>query len=216
MLELRKVTLDADYAKKWNEHCTDFVKLYKDGVKVSDTLYRVGGIGSSQPKDGYYLLLKYVEEYYEDKITNDVKRKPHLAGYWCILNTEGVEKIVAKERFKNLWLAGGVIYSQDSNYYNIETKGFYCRTNSVMGTDDFLFLENKWDDNESKRGVIIIDKADGTYTLFPEKKKVAARVPFTPTPMYRMNWKHFKFAISPYVILVALIFLAYFLLQIFA
>lgn len=44
MLELIPVTLTPEYSKKWNVNKTmsDFMNIYKDGVKVSDTLYRLG------------------------------------------------------------------------------------------------------------------------------------------------------------------------------
>ena len=51
MLELIPIQLNDEYRKKWNVHNSDFKLLYKDGVKVSDTLYRVGGFGANLNDD---------------------------------------------------------------------------------------------------------------------------------------------------------------------
>lgn len=168
-ITLVPVALDEEYAKKWNtEHCRDYVHVYKDGKKVSDTLYRVGGFGGDI-ETPYFLLLKYIEEYYEDNITKIKKDKPHLAGYWCIINSDGKEMVVF-DSFKTPYLHGGVTYSVDSNYYNIETGELYGNSHGgTMGTDEFLFLNNRYDKDHSRRGVIKINKHDGTYELFPEK-----------------------------------------------
>lgn len=164
MLEFRPVKLDQKYAKKWNNTSTDFIHLYKDGVKLRDTLYRVGGMGANT-KDGYFMLLKYTEAFYEDSITSDPKRKPHLQSSWCILNTDGIEKVNFKP-FSNVYLTGGQVYSIDQNYYNIETNKLYCKSYYAIQSKDFIFLENKYDTDVSKRGVLKINKHDGTYELF--------------------------------------------------
>lgn len=166
MIELKPVTLDKEYAKKWNEHCTDFVHLYRDGAKVSDQLYRRGGLGG-EFKDGYILLLKYTEDLYNDSITKDKARKHHLKGCWCILDEKGVEKVINKP-FEYLNHNGGQIYSIENDYYNIETKELYCKAYGSMKTKDFIFINNAYDKDKSKRGVMKINKWDGTFELFQE------------------------------------------------
>jgi hypothetical protein len=163
-LELRPATLDDEYRKKWNERKYDFVNLYKNGKKISDTLYRVGGFGVKL-EDDYFMLLRHVEVKYDDSITKDEDKKNHLESQWCILDKNGLEKVNFKQ-FASPYIHGGQIYSLDSKYYNIESGELYCNSYSSMGTDKYLFLDNKYDDDKSKRGVMKIDKVSGNYEIF--------------------------------------------------
>lgn len=167
LLSLSPIQVNEDYKKKWNEHCSDFVCLTRNGKLISESLYRIGGMGTPKlNKDNYFMLLKYSEAFYEDNITKDKDKKRHLQGCWCILDKNGIEKVQAK-LFKYLHIVkDSCIYSTDGKYYNIETEEFYCNTNSSMESSNYLFLENKWDKDESKRGVMKINKKDGSYELF--------------------------------------------------
>jgi hypothetical protein len=170
-LQLSPIAIDEAYAKKWNESSRDFVVLTKGGNMISQTLYRVGGIGTSNIKGKrYFMLLKYVEAYYPANIMQMSKSTDpkHLEGRWVIIDENGVEKVVF-ESFKHGWLvADSVIYSLDQKYYNIETGEFYCQSFTSMSSDEYLFLNNEFDKDESKRGVMKINKKDGTFELFPK------------------------------------------------
>lgn len=164
-LQLSRVQLTPEYAEKWNVHQNDFVVLTRNGELVNSSLYRVGGFGIDF-KDKYFILLKQVESYYDDAITKDKKRKPHLAQCSCIIDQSGNEKKVF-DRFENPYLVkDSIIYSVDGEYSNIETGYTYCRTNTSMVSSQFLFLENKWDKDKSKLGVLKIDKLTGEFELF--------------------------------------------------
>ena len=161
-LVFKRAEVDADYRKKWNAREEDFGCLYLKGIKVSDTLYRIGGIGHSPGGgDKYNMLLKHEEALYPDSITKTNKR--HLASKWCILDDKGVEKQVF-EPFDSPYLTGGVIYSF-KGYHNIETGEFYCDGSTTIDSKEFLFVENKYDKDESRRGVFKINKNDGTYEI---------------------------------------------------
>lgn len=168
MLQLRRTELSEDYNKKWNENNTDFLHIYKDGVKVSDTLYRTGMFGG-KVEDKHFLMLKYTEDLYEDKITKDKNKKRHLKGEWCIINSEGKEIKVFERGLRSPYILGESVYVIDGSYHNIETDELYCKASSSISTDQFLFIENHYDDDKSKRGVLKIDKFDGTYELFSKK-----------------------------------------------
>jgi len=166
--ELSPITVNSDYLKKFNStHYGSFICLTRDGVLVRETLYRKGGFGGKM-NDGYIMLLKYVEAYYDDLITKKKDEKPHLEGRWCILDENGVEKVECKQ-FANPYHTGGIVYSLDSNYYNIETGELYCRSYSCMTSNDFIFLDNAYDKDTSKRGIMKINKLDGSFELFPSK-----------------------------------------------
>ncbi len=159
-IQLSRIDVNEDYLKKWNSsHYDGFVLITKDETPLRTTLYRVGGIGGL-PKAGedYFMILKYVEAFYEDHITTDPKRKPHLEGRWCILDKEGNEKVEFNQ-FSSPYLAGGQIYSIDSNYHNIETGESYGRAYTSMRSEEFVFLD-------TNNGVLRINKKDGTKKLY--------------------------------------------------
>lgn len=171
-LQLSPITLKEEYRKKWNVHENDFVALTRNGELVSNSLYRVGGFGgrSDVNKGGYFMLLKHVEAYYADNITKEKARKPHLESRWVIIDNNGVEKVEFNQ-FKTPYLTkDSLIYHVDNRYYNIETGEQYGDSiYTKVESKEFLFLENLYDKDDSKRGVMKINKKDGTWELFPIK-----------------------------------------------
>lgn len=165
MLELCPIKINEDYRIKWNIYSVDFYHLCKDGIKLNDTLYRKGMFGGIKNNQDYYLLLKHTEAFHPDSITLDKKDKPHLKSTWVIIDKNGVEKLEFPE-FSNVYLSGGVIYSMGSNYYNIETGYCYGRSHTTIKSKDFIFLDNNFYSDLSKRGVVKINKKDGTFELF--------------------------------------------------
>ena len=166
MLELNPIQLNDDYRKKWNVHQSDFKLLCNDGVKISDTLYRISGFGVNLNND-YFMLLKQVEAMYsKDIMEMCINKDPkHLEQQWCIIDKNGKEKVCFHD-FDSPYLTGGCVYSLKNKYYNIETGECYCTYSSeCMTTEHFIFLNNQFDDDKSKRGVIKINKATGDYEL---------------------------------------------------
>ncbi len=167
-LQLSPIQVNEDYANKWNENSTDFVCLSRNGEPIRETLYRIGGIESIRPNQpitkDYILILKYVEAFYEDFISKDIKGKRHLDGLWCIIDKNGVEKKVF-DKYKHPYLCGGIIYTYDNHYYNIETGQCYGKAYSSIKSENYIFLENAYVD-ESKQGVLKINKKDGTTEFF--------------------------------------------------
>lgn len=167
-LQLSPIELKEEYRKKWNVNVDDFVVLTRNGKLINDSLYRLGGMGKKPDGKNYFMLLKYVEAYYSDdimKISNSTDNK-HLEYRSCIFDKNGIEKIEF-ESFKIPYLfKNSCIYSIERNYYNIETGEFYCHAYNSMESLEFLFLENSYDKNHSKRGIMKINKKDGTWILF--------------------------------------------------
>jgi hypothetical protein len=168
-LALSSIAINKDYAKKWNaESYNDFKCLSLNGEMIRPTLYRVGGMNYPElGKDRFFMLLKYVEAFYNKNITDHTGSDPkHLEGRWCILDRDGNEKVEFKSFDSPYLVKDSCIYSINSKYYNIETGEFYCHAYSSMQSSDFLFLDNPYDKDKSKRGVMKISKADGTWELF--------------------------------------------------
>jgi len=63
-LQLSTIRVNSEYCEEWNESHEDFVVLTKNGELISNSLYRVGGLGGDITQD-YFMLLKYVESSYE-------------------------------------------------------------------------------------------------------------------------------------------------------
>ena len=166
-LEFSPISIREDYRLKWNINPDDFICLTKNGQLLRNTLYRIGGMDTPKlGKDEYFMLLKHVEAFYPDSITKITKDKSHLESRWCILDKNGNEK-VEFDSFKSPYLVkDSVIYSINGKYYNIETGEFYCDTSSSMQSEEFLFLENRFDKDISRRGVMKINKKKGDWELF--------------------------------------------------
>jgi hypothetical protein len=114
------------------------------------------------------MLIKHVEAFYSKDIMKMSKSKDakHLESKWCILDREGSE-LVEFEQFQNPHLIkNSCIYLIDNHYYNIETGEHYCQAYTSMQSTKYLFLDNKFDKDKSKRGVIKINKKDGSWELF--------------------------------------------------
>lgn len=167
-LQLCPIQVKEEYLKKWNEISRDFVCLTKNGELISNSLYRLGGLNFNLnlKKDRYFMLLKHVEAFYPDTITKVKDRKPHLESRWVILDKNGIEKVEFKQFASPYLVKDSCIYSIDGKYYNIETGEFYCDSRTSMKSSDYIFLENAYDKDESKRGVMKINKNDGTWELF--------------------------------------------------
>lgn len=165
-LRLSPVTLNPEYSEKWNVHSTDFVVITRDGILVSNTLYRVGGFAPDL-NDSYFMLLKHVEAYYPDNITKIKKDKPHLESQWCIVDQNGVEKVNFKQFTSPYLVKDSCIYTLDSNYYNIETGECYGRSFNKTESRQYLFIQNDYHEDKTKRGVLQISKITGATKLYP-------------------------------------------------
>lgn len=175
-LKLNHIDIKPEYRKEWqiNPSLNDFVCLTKDGVLLRNTLYRVGGLGKPDfaSTNKYFMILKHVEAFYSEEIikmsSGDKNRsRKHLESHWCIIDREGNERLVL-EQFKSPYLVkNSCIYSIDRSYYNIETG--YCygsTTSSALESEEYLFLDNSYDKDKEKRGVLKILKSDGSFELF--------------------------------------------------
>lgn len=169
MITFGKISMDPDYAKEWHEHCTDFIMVCDElGNPMREQLYRKGGLGGHWT-DGYILLLKYVEDFYPKHILemSGTKDSRHLNSIWCVLDELGNEVFVADgNRLDSLYHIGGLVFSYGDKLFRITDKYTYCESSSnTISTDNYVFIENAFDKDTTRRGVIKIDKHDGTYEI---------------------------------------------------
>jgi len=164
MIELSQIIIDENYATKWNTSGRDFIVLTNNGEPINKHLYRKG-MFNNKIKD-YFMLFKMVEAYYPDSITKNKKAKLHLEDRSVILNKDGIEKVEFSS-FQHPYLVdNSCIYSLDQNYYNIETGELYCNSFTSMISLEYLFLDNRYDKDPNKCGVMKINKKDGSWELF--------------------------------------------------
>jgi hypothetical protein len=174
-LELSPIKINEECRKEWNIDMNDFVVLAKNGNLISNSLYRVGGFGLDMKQD-YLLLLKYREAIYDyafikqcypnkDRKWLESQRK-HLEGCWCIIDKNGIEKKVFDPHKSPYIKRGSCVYSVDGYHHNIETDELYCHSSKIMESSEYLFLENPYDKDVSKIGVMKINKKDGSWTVF--------------------------------------------------
>ena len=164
-----KKEFSEEYRKKWNIYMDDYVQLTDDeGNLISDAVYRKSGMFSEKSfkRDKYFELIKYVEEYYDDSITKEAKKKPYLAGKHCILDRNGVEKVMCKSFSFPYIIKDSVVYSIDGHYYNIETGEYYGNASRVIVSKKFIIMEKRWAyKDDAEKGVFIIDKETGKKEL---------------------------------------------------
>jgi hypothetical protein len=175
-LQLSPVEVNHDYLQEWNVTNRDFVCLTQNGQMLNNCLYRVGGFDGDITQN-YFMLLKYVESVYDfdfikkcypnkNKKQLEALRK-HLDACWCIIDKNGVEKKVFNA-FETPYLKkGSCLYSLNSKYYNIETGYCYCQSSNYLESSNFVFLENHYDKDLSKRGIMQINKKTGEWFVFP-------------------------------------------------
>lgn len=176
-LQLSPIQVNQDYLNEWNNISNDFVCITKDGELLRPTLYRIGGLNFPKlGSDKYFMLIKYVEAFYDydflkmcypNKSRMELElHKKYLESRWCIIDENGIEKKEFKAFDAPYLIKDSCIYSLGSNYYNIETGEHYGFSSSSFQSKEFLFLDNKLEKNESKCGVMKINKKDGTYEMF--------------------------------------------------
>jgi hypothetical protein len=177
-LRLNKIEVNPEYCKEWNIKQKDFYCLTQDGKLLRPTLYRIGGINNPKVgEDKYFMLMKHIESFYPKNILEMAKSAykgkkldpKYLEFRWCILDEYGNEKVEFTGLNHASIVDNSCIYSVGSKFYNIESGLLYCDASGVIKSDDFLFLENNYDKDKSKRGVLKINKFDGTFELFPKK-----------------------------------------------
>lgn len=167
-LELSPITLNDDYIKEWQIISRDFVCLTRDGELINNNLFRIGGVGTPKLNQRYFMLLVYKEDFYDERILKMSKTKnpKHLASHWCIIDQNGQIKFEANEFESNLHLYNdSCIYKLKNDYYNVETGYHYCQGYKSVESKNYLFVQNDYDKDETKRGVWKINKNDGTFEI---------------------------------------------------
>jgi hypothetical protein len=136
--ELRPIEILAEGGQFVLDNKNKYSHLYKDGVKVSDEIFRKGGLCHGF-KDGYCTLIHYVLEREHEE-----KRLGFSSGDSVIINTDG-KICLTRDGLDYPYHSGGNVGSMGNYYYNLLTgeKIFY-RPSSVITGVECLYLEHKY------------------------------------------------------------------------
>jgi hypothetical protein len=136
--ELRPIELSNKESENSRIVEMKYSHLYKDGVKVSDEIFRKGGLCHGF-KDGYCVLIRYAR-------TNEPKKNDNgfSFGKSVIVNTEG-KICLTMIGLDWPYHTGGNVASMGNYYYNLLTGEKICyRPSSVIVGEECLYLDNRY------------------------------------------------------------------------
>jgi hypothetical protein len=136
--ELRPIELTEEESK--NKRIVDlkYSHLYKDGIKISDKIFRKGGT-CHEFKEGYCVLIHYIR-------TNEPKKNDNgfSFGESVIVNTEG-KICLTKNGLDYPYHAGGNVGSMGGYYYNLLTgEKIFPKPASVITGGEYLYFEHRY------------------------------------------------------------------------
>lgn len=170
-LALCPIKVNKEYRDRWNIHTSDFLLLTKDDeIQNNNTLYRVGGLGSPDLAAPYFMLLKHVEAHYPDSITKDTRQKRHMESRWVIIDRQGKERVEFEQFAHPDLIKNSCLYTLNNQFYNIETGECYGTSYTSMQSLEYLFIDRSYDSDKKKRGILRINKKDGSTTLYTNEK----------------------------------------------
>jgi hypothetical protein len=136
--ELRPIELTEEESKNKRIVESKYSHLYKDGVKVSEDIFRKGGICHGF-KDGYCSLIHYTRTKESKKNDNGFSFGTHV-----IVNTDGKICLEGKS-LDSPYHTGGNVGSVGNYYYNLLTGEKICyRPSSVIVGEECLYLDNRY------------------------------------------------------------------------
>jgi hypothetical protein len=136
--ELRPIEILAEGGQFVLDNKNKYSHIYKDGVKVSDEIFRKGGLCHGF-RDGYCVLIHYVLEREHEE-----KRLGFSSGDSVIINTDG-KICLSREGLDYPYHTGGNVGSVGNYYYNLLTGEKICyRPSSVIVGEECLYLDNRY------------------------------------------------------------------------
>lgn len=136
--ELRPIELSEKESENSRIVEMKYSHLYKDGTKVSDDIFREGGLCSGF-KEGYCGLIHYTRT--KESKKND---EGFSFGSSVIVNTEG-KVCLTRDGLDYPYHIGGNVASVGNYYYNLLTGEKICyRPSSVITGVECLYLEHRY------------------------------------------------------------------------
>jgi hypothetical protein len=132
----------------------NYCYLYKDGVKVSDSLFRKGGVFTPFGKDKKYCTVIVYHDYKKDTMGN-----------FCIIDSNGNIVMESENSFDSLYYLRGEIATMKGIYYNLKTGQPIVKGDSTVKSKYYLFVENTYN-KDYEPGVYKIDYETGEFEIF--------------------------------------------------
>lgn len=142
-----------------------YSNLYHNDLKVSDEVFRKGGMGGDF-RDGYCKLIHY---------TRDKKREDGFSfGTHVIINCLGDIVLAGTGISSYPSLYGGNIGKLNDTYYNLLTgeEILTASSSNTIDSKNYIFVEHRysWYNKELPLGVYRIDKTTGSYEFIDSIK----------------------------------------------
>lgn len=139
--------------KEIKNNTSRFSHLYKDGKRISNTIFRLGGMSygfKGKPFTQLIVCPNYPKDTWGDH---------------CIINKNGEITLIQKKSMDSLYYWKGVIGSMGGTYYNVETGVPIVKGSAKVTSENYLFVENSYN-NEYAKGVWKIEYETGKYEIF--------------------------------------------------
>lgn len=135
----------------------EYSHLYKDGVKISNEVFRRGGICSGF-KDGYCQIIQYQPK---------KNKKDYPDGYGdlrhVIVNAEGKIVLSSESSFNYPYHTGGNVASMGDVYYNLLTgEPIIYKPSTIIKGVKAMIIEHRYDFDYMKK---VVDVPKGIYSL---------------------------------------------------
>lgn len=139
--------------KEIKDNTSRYSHLYKDGKRISDTIFRLGGMSYGFQGKPFTQLIVYLDY------------PKNTWGNHCIINKNGEITLMQTKSLDHLYYKRGVIASMGGIYYNVETGVAIVKGGSSIESEHFLFVENSYY-SEYEKGVWKIEYETGKYEIF--------------------------------------------------
>ena len=150
-----QITLITD--KSIENNISRYSHLYKDGVKISNTYFRLGGFDTGFNNKLYASLIHY-PNYPIDK---------ECWGNHCIIDSNGKIVLEAEKFDSSLYYLDGVIAKKRDIYINLLTGEPIVKSYSTsLKSKEFIFVECNDYEDKFKKGIYKINKNTGEFEIF--------------------------------------------------
>ncbi len=129
-----------------------YCHLYKDGKKISDTLFRKGGMSRGFEKSDYCMLIVY----------HDINKS--TLGNHCIINLKG-DIVLESTMLKPIYHVKGIIAYMGDCYYNLLNQEIIIKGTNHVTSESYVFVENQYN-SEYEKGVYKIEYSTGNFEIF--------------------------------------------------
>lgn len=145
---------------------SEYSHLYHNDLKISDQVFRRGGIGGDF-KEGYCSLIAYLPD--------NTREEGFSSGFHVIINATGEIVLSAKSSYgDHPYHQGGNIAKMKDTYYNLLTGEEILTASSpnVINSKNYIYIEHRYDwyNKDLPVGVYMICKKTGEYQFIDHVK----------------------------------------------